>query len=173
MQRRALLTFLSGMPLLLSGCGWHPLYADPQTGPMDAALQAIRVAPIAERIGQRLELKLRNALNPTGLPTPQRYLLRTTLAIFRSDLGIQSQGLATVGKLDVYATFSLAELATGHVLLINTAHSADSFQILGNQYANVVAEDDARTRIVDDLAPEIVTRLDLFFQRRSGAPRRG
>jgi LPS-assembly lipoprotein len=172
--RRAALVIVALLPLALAGCGWHPLYADPQTGPVDAALRAIRVEPIAERIGQRLELKLRDMLNPTGIPTPQRYVLRTSLAIFRSDLGVQSQGLATRGKLDVYATFSLADLASGRVLLVNTVHSADGFDILANQYANIVAEDDARTRIVGDLAREIVTRLNLFLQRRAAAmPQRG
>jgi LPS-assembly lipoprotein len=174
LRRRAFLLLFAGLPLAVAGCGWHPLYADSETGPTDAALRAIRVDPIAERIGQRLELKLRNALNPTGMPMPQRYALRTTLAIFRSDLGIQSQGLATRGKLDVYATFSLADLASGRVLLVNTVHSADGFDILANQYANIVAEDDARTRIVGDLAREIVTRLNLFLQRRAAAmPQRG
>jgi LPS-assembly lipoprotein len=169
MRRRAVLLLFAGMPLALSGCGWQRLYADPAAAPADAALRAIGVAPITDRIGQRLELELRDALNPTGIPTPQRYLLRTTLAIFRSDLGITSQGLATVGKLDVYATFSLSDLPTGQVLLINTVHSADTFQILANQYANIVAEDDARTRIDGDLAQQIVTRLTLFLQRRAAS----
>ncbi|HJU16146.1 MAG TPA: LPS assembly lipoprotein LptE [Stellaceae bacterium] len=167
--RRAVLLLLAAAPLALSGCGWRPLYADPQSGPTDAALRAIRVAPIAERIGQRLELRLRDALNPTGIPAPQRYVLRTTLAIFRSDLGIQSQGLATRGKLDVYATFFLVDLPTGHVLLTNTAHSADGFDISANEYATIVAEDDARTRIVGELAQDIMTRLSLFLQRRTAA----
>jgi LPS-assembly lipoprotein len=167
LRRRTFFLLGAGLPLALSGCGWQPLYADPETGPAEAALRAIRVAPIANRIGQQLEFKLRDALNPTGIPTPQRYVLRTTLAIFQSDLGVTSQGLATVGKLDVYATFSLAELATGHVLFINTVHSVDGFQILANQYANIVAADDARRRIDNDLAREIVTRLTLFLQRRA------
>jgi LPS-assembly lipoprotein len=169
-RRAFLLLLFAGLPLALSGCGWRPLYADPETGAADAALRAIRVAPIAERLGQRLELALRDALNPTGIPTPQRYVLRTTLAIYRANLGVQSQGLATRGKFDVYATFSLADLASGHVLLINTTHAADGFDILANQYANVVAEDDARTRIAEELAQDIVTRLNLFLQRRAAAP---
>ncbi|MGH7040442.1 MAG: LPS assembly lipoprotein LptE [Stellaceae bacterium] len=172
--RRAVLLLLAGLPLALTGCGWHPLYADAGSGPTEAALRAIRVEPIADRIGQRLELKLRDAFNPTGAPARQRYTLRTTLRVIRSDLGIQSQGLATRGKLDVYATFSLVELPSGHVLMTNTAHAADGFDIAGNQYANVVAEDDARTRLVDELAPEIALRLSLFLQRRAApaAPRR-
>src|SRR5579871_4138777 len=78
--------------LPLSGCGWERLYADPATGPASADLRAIRVAPIAERIGQRLEMALRNALNPTGQPTPYRYTLATTLSYSLSNLGLQSQG---------------------------------------------------------------------------------
>jgi LPS-assembly lipoprotein len=167
LRRRAFLLLAASAPLLLAGCGWRPLYADPETRPADAALRAIRVEPITERIGQELELALRDTLNPNGIPTPQRYVLHTTLTIFQSNLGVTSQGLPTVGKLDVYATFSLAELVTGHVLLSNTAHSADSFQILGNQYANVVAAEDARARIVGDLTQDIVTRLTFFLQRRA------
>ena len=62
-----------------------------------------RSSPISERIGQRLEMALRNSLNPTGEPTKYRYTLRTTLTVSLSDLGIQSQGTATLGRLDVYA----------------------------------------------------------------------
>src|SRR6266571_2823717 len=96
--RRALsgwsLGLLLGLGLLqMAGCGWAPLYADLVTGPADAELRAISVASIPERIGQRLALALRESLNPSGEPTRQRYLLRTTLQIARSDLGIQTQGL--------------------------------------------------------------------------------
>ena len=52
-------------PLVLCGCGWEPLYADLQTGPASEELRAIKVQPIPERIGQRLEIALRNSLNPT------------------------------------------------------------------------------------------------------------
>ena len=63
----------------LTGCGWAPLYADRETGPADAELAAIKVAPIPERAGQILALGLRQWLNPTGAPVPSRYLLRTVL----------------------------------------------------------------------------------------------
>ena len=56
----------------LSGCGWAPLYADIETEAASEELRAIKVDPIAERIGQRLEIALRNSLNPTGEPTPAR-----------------------------------------------------------------------------------------------------
>ena len=72
-------------------------------------LRAIHVEPILERIGQRLQIALRSSLNPAGEPTPERYRLRTTLATALSNLGIESQGLASLGKLDVYATYYLID----------------------------------------------------------------
>jgi LPS-assembly lipoprotein len=151
---------------VLGGCGWAPLYADRETGPADEEVRAIRVAPISERIGQRLALALRQSLNPTGEPAPQRYLLRTTLQTARQDLGVQTQGFGTRGRLDAYANFFLSDSTSGTQLLSGTSHVAESFDILANEYSDVVAEDDARTRAVEEMRRDIVTRLTLFLQRR-------
>ncbi len=151
---------------LLGGCGWAPLYADRESEPADEEVRAIRVAPISERIGQKLALALRQSLNPAGEPTPQRYLLRTTLQTQRQDLGVQTQGFGTRGRLDAYATFFLTDSTTGTQLLAGISHVADSFDILANEYSNVVAEEDARTRAVEEMRRDIVTRLTVFLQRR-------
>jgi LPS-assembly lipoprotein len=170
--RRALFSCSLGLMLGLglsgmAGCGWAPLYADPQTGPADEELRAIRVVPAPERIGQRLAMALRESLNPAGEPTKQRYVLRTTLQVTRLDLGIQTQGLGTRGRLDVYAGFILSDSTSGTQLLTGTSHVAESFDILANLYSDTVAEDDARTRAVEEMRRDIVSRLTLFLQRRT------
>jgi LPS-assembly lipoprotein len=168
-RRRALRLAWLAIPLLLSsalsGCGWAPLYADPASGPADAALRAVRVAPIAERIGQKLELGLRESLNPSGESAKQRYLLRTTLIVQRTDLGILTQGAGTRGRLDVFADYILNDIVSGAQLTAGRSHVAESFDILANGYANVVAEDDARTRAIEELRRDLVERLTLFLQR--------
>ena len=165
-DRRTLLAFAAALSVALSGCGWAPLYADIDAGPASEELRTIRVDPIPERIGQRLEIALRNSLNPTGEPSTERYRLRTSLATYLSNLGIQSQGLATLGKLDVYVTYYLVDVQSGTNLLANTVHVANSFDLNPNQYSTVVGEDDAAVRSVAELDREIVTRLTLFMQRR-------
>lgn len=169
LRRFAFLLALTA-PGLGTGCGWTPMYADRATTPAAADLRAIKVDPIAERIGQRLEMALRSSFNPDGIPAPTRYELKTTLAVNRADLGIQSQGLATRGQVDVTATYALSDIATKKPLLTNTIHVSDSFDILANGYATVVTEDDARTRTVEELRAEIVARLTMFMQRREAAP---
>jgi LPS-assembly lipoprotein len=166
-NRRGVLAFALLATVAASGCGWTPLYADIETGPADAELRAIRVDPILDRIGQRLELALRKSFNPNGEPSATRYVLHTTLVVSRQDLGIQSQGLGTRSRVDVQATFTLTEAASGKQLLLSTSHAADSFDIVANGYATVVAEEDARNRAGEELRRDIVTKLTLFLQRRA------
>ena len=165
--RRVLIGAMLAGCLALPGCGWTPLYADLETGPADADLRAIKVSPIAERIGQRLALGLRESLNSDGAPTPQRYRLDILLTTARADLGIQSTGLGSRGKLDATANLTLRDIKTGAPLLTTASHVAESFDIVANEYASLVAEDDARTRAAEELRRDILTRLILFFQRRA------
>ena len=166
LPRRLLLALALVQVLALSGCGWTPLYADHESEPADAELRAIKVDPIPERIGQRLAWALRESFNPTGIATPQRYRLRTLLTTARADLGIQSTGLGSRGKFDATATFTLLDIKTGAALIAATSHVSESFDIVANEYASVVAEDDARTRSVEELRRDMVARLTLFLQRR-------
>ena len=161
-----MLSLALGPPLALSGCGWAPLYGEAESGPASEELRAIHVDPIPERIGQRLEIALRNSLNPTGEPTPERYRLRTTLSTSLGNLGIESQGLASLGKLDVYATYTLIDSKSHKTLVTNTVHVANSFDLNPNQYSTVVGENDTAVRSAAELDQEIVTRLALFIERR-------
>jgi LPS-assembly lipoprotein len=166
--RRALLAgAVAGSVLpVLAGCGWEPLYADREAGPADAELRAIRIAPIPERIGQRLALALRQSFNPGGEPVPQRYVLNTTLNVVRVDLGIQTQGFGTLGRVDVYATIGLFDIKTGTQLLSGVSHAAESFTIMANEYSDVVAEENARNQAAEQVRSDIVNRLTLYMQRR-------
>ena len=157
----------------LAGCGWTPLYADPASGPSDAELRAIRVAPIPERIGQKLAIGLRDSLNPTGEPAPQRYLLRTTLQTARLDLGVLTQGAGTRGRFEATANYALTDIRSGAQIFAATSRAAESFDILANYYSNLVAEEDARTRAAEELRRDMLTQLTLFLQRRvaAAAPR--
>jgi LPS-assembly lipoprotein len=171
--RRALFGVLGAVLLPgLLGCGWAPLYADRATGPADAELRAIRVAPIQDRVGQMLAIALRTALNPDGQPVPTRYVLHTTLQVVRVDLGIQTQGFGTLGRVDLYAAITLNDSKTGAQLLAGSSHAAESFTINSNEYSDVVAEEDARNRASEQLRIDIVNRLTLFMQRRALAAAR-
>jgi LPS-assembly lipoprotein len=153
----------------LTGCGWAPLYADRAAGPADIELGAIKVAPIPERIGQSLALQLRRWLNPAGAEIPTRYLLRTVLVTSRLDLGVLQLGIGTRARFDVVANVTLVDITSNATLLTASSHSAVSFDIGANFYSNIVAEEDARERAVEEIGRDIVTQLTAFMQRRAAA----
>ena len=139
---------------MLGGCGgWEPLYANREAEPANAALRAIKVAPIPERVGQRLEFGLAQFVQPDNVPSPQLYTLNVTAGTSLQNLGIQSQGIGTRGEVQLVATYRLVENKTGAVLQTVTIHANDSFDIQANEYSTVVAQDDADTRCVEDSPP--------------------
>jgi LPS-assembly lipoprotein len=169
MVARRLLLALPLLPAMLAGCGWEPLYADHEASAASADLRAIKIMPIAERVGQRLEMGLRNSLNPTGETTPTKYVLRVTLATYVSDSGIQSQGLGTRGQVQLNASYQLVDATNNAHLQDGSVHASDSFDIQANGYSTVVAQNDAYVRTVEEIRREIVTRLTLFLQKKAMA----
>jgi LPS-assembly lipoprotein len=172
-SRRAVLS-LALLPL--GACGFHPLYSEETLAADEPALAAIVVVPIADRIGQQLELSLREALNPRGISVEPRYRLTALLTETRVDLGIQRDASSTRGRVDVYVTLTLTEYKSGKSVYNARTQSTSAFNILQDAYAAQVAEEDARTRTVRDLSVEIRTRLALFMrqlQRQQAQTTRG
>lgn len=160
-SRRAVLA----LPLAaLAGCGFHPLYGEAFERTESPELAGIVVAPISDRYGQQLELELREALNPEGLAVKPLYRLQVSVITSRLDLGIQRDASSTRGRIDAYVTFILFEVATNKQIYASRTQSTSAFNIQQDAYAAQVAEDDARTRTVRDLAREIRTRLALFLR---------
>ncbi|HEV2547949.1 MAG TPA: LPS assembly lipoprotein LptE [Stellaceae bacterium] len=154
--------------LPLAACGFHPLYAESHRTADEPALAAVKVMPIADRMGQQLELSLREQLNPRGLSLETRYQLSVTLAVARADLGIQRDATATRGQVYVTAIIVLADAKTSKVLYRGSARSLSAFNVVNDAFAAQVAQDDSDTRTVRDLADEIRTRIAIFLQQHAG-----
>jgi len=154
--------------LPLAACGFHPLYAESRRAADAPALAAIKVMPIADRMGQQLELSLREQFNPHGVSLETRYQLSVTLAVSRADLGIQRDATATRGQVNVTAIIVLADAKTSKVLYRGSAHSLSAFNVVNDAFAAQVAQDDSDSRAVRDLADEIRTRIAIFLQQHAG-----
>lgn len=159
------------LPILavLAGCGFHPLYGERAQATYVPELAQIRVLPIPDRIGQQLALSLREALNPDGLSAQERYTLSVRLSVSSYDLGIQRDASATRGRVDVYATFQLADLRTGKPVFSSRTQTTSAYNIVNDAFAAQVADEDARTRTVRDLTDEIRLRLALYLRHPTTA----
>jgi LPS-assembly lipoprotein len=155
---------LLALPLLLSGCGFHPLYGTPENGvgPADR-LATVQIAPLPDRIGQQLHNLLRDRLNPGGQPRHADFELRIVLTETRQELSIRKDETATRANLLVAAQFMLHEIATNQVVLRGNAQSTNSYNILTSQFATTSSELNARKRGLREISEDIRTRLGIYF----------
>lgn len=157
-------------PLLLvaalAGCGFEPLYGR-HSAEDDAALASIRVAPIAERRGQLLEIALRDGFNPAGIRAEPAYLLQVNLMESVGDSAIRSDGTTSRQTLNLFAGLTLSDMKTGKLLFEARSRSINSYDVAENEYSVVVARDSAEKRAVRELGDDIRARLTMFFRQKT------
>jgi LPS-assembly lipoprotein len=153
--------------LALAGCGFEPLYGE-RSRVVDPELAAVRVEPIPERVGQLLAVSLRDSFNPDGQRVDTKYRLTVTLNVIRREIGIRLDATASRLQLEMSAAWILSDTA-GRALASGTSRSATSFDITDDQYANLVAEQDGRARMVRDVSDELRTRVRTYLARREAA----
>jgi len=163
LARRHLLILASS--LALGSCGFRPLYRRPSPdgfSPLDS-LASVRIAPLTDRTGQIFHNLLRNRLNPRGQPAQPSYVLSVSLSETVQELGLRADETATRANLRLRALFVLRASDDARVLFRGSARSISSYNILENQFATGVSEDDARQRGLRQLSDEIRERLAVFF----------
>lgn len=154
----------------LAGCGFEPLYKPhAQGGSVSADLATVDIAVIADRSGQILRNQLRDEINPYGRPSSPRYRLDVRLSETRRELGLREDDVRTRANLAIGASYTLVALADGKAVLSGQTRTTSSFNLLLNDYATLVAEQDARSQALREIGAEIRTRLALYFRRQAVA----
>ncbi len=148
----------------LTGCGFQPLHSR-SGGASAAGLAEIRITPIADRIGQQLHNLLLDKLTPMGPAPAPRYVLHVRLSESLQNLAVRKDDVATRANLVMRANFTLARADDGVTLLKNNAISANSYNILREEFATLSAENDARARAVRELSDAIRTRVAIYLRR--------
>lgn len=146
--------------LALSGC------IEPMYGPLSSnaelvpELQAIRVAPIQNRIGHYLEDELKFNFNGTGSSVTPRYRLEVKLIeSVRSPILDTVTGRATSASVVVSAEYKLLSLPDEREVTKGTALTVASYDRFSNRVANVRAARDGEIRDAKVLADGIRTRI--------------
>jgi LPS-assembly lipoprotein len=148
----------------LSGCGFTPLYSR-GTEAADERLATIRVSPIPDRLGQRLANDLRDTFNPLGRKVDATHALYVSLVTERREVAVRRDGTASRVEVVVNANYTLADLSTQRSVLTGIARSRDTFDLVDNEYANVIAGESAQSRTLRFISEEIRTRIALFLDQ--------
>ncbi len=165
-----LLSAFTGAALFLSACGFEPMYGARATGGSTADdLATIEVAPIRDRdgnpyrLGQMMSNALGERLYPSGIGAT-RYRLELLLDREREGFGFRPDEAVTRYGLRLTARYRLIDLASGAMVLEETARSYNSYDVVQSDFATMTAERDMENRLTKDLSERISGRLSLYFR---------
>lgn len=154
--------------VLLSGCGFHPLYGGANGG-MSAALSSIYVEPVSERLGYELRNTMIDLLDGPGTAGGASYRLK--LGLSENTQGIALQNDATITRYNdaLTVTYELTDMA-GHVVTKGTETGLSAYNVLPSSsnanYGTLAAQQDADKRAAQDIAERIRLDLNVYFAKR-------
>lgn len=162
-----------GFSLLVSACGFHPLYGQADA-PARAALQSITIGPVASpdspRAGQLISNDLDNELAPHGHSGPARFRLTAVVHETDSSLLVNAASQTTRNQLALIVSYSLVDAQTNRPVISGALRRTLDYDVLRINYGNIVAAADARRRLARQIADEIASRLAVWFSRHEKAP---
>jgi len=85
------------------------------------------------------------------------------------DVAIQQDTDVTRKNLVLTSTYRLTDIETGELIFDSKAIAIVAYNRVGSEFANIIAERDARERAARQAALEIRSALAVFFQRRKGS----
>ena len=151
----------------LGGC-FQPMYAPTSGRDVRAELQNITISPIPGMAGHYLENELRFALNGTGNPSGNKYILQVNL-IERTQTPLVDTvtGRATANSVYTTAQYKLVPTGGKEPLVEGSVVGLASYDRTSQRFANIRAARDAEIRNVRELAQEIRTRIAAELATRS------
>ena len=154
-MRRSRTSLVAIMGLVLSGCGFTPMYGDAGVG---SSLSRIAVTTQDDRLGYRLREQLEDALGRDGSQTPL-WRLQTTVEQSRRPLGRRIDDTATRYELTVRGAWTLTPVGGG-LPLTGVETVTTTYAAADQPYAAIAAQQDGEERAAAELARQI--RLDLM-----------
>lgn len=160
--------------LLLTGCGFQPLYGEHSAGAgtVSHELANVAIPIIPDRIGQMVRNELIDTMTPHGQPGAPSYVLRVQLKEGSETQTLRFDSTASRVRYTLRAQFQL--LAGDQLISDGNARSVVSYDLpsaSGYYYTSVAAQREAEQQAALDVAQQIKTRVAVLIAKRaSGKP---
>lgn len=158
-----------------TACGFRPLHA-PQ-GPQDVSvlsdLAYVTVATVDERNAQLVRNRLVELFSVAGYRVRPVYRLIINVAETEEGLGFQRDDSVTRYNLRFSGQFQLIDERSGESVFAGSSRSIAAYNVVRSDYANLIAQRDARERAARAVAEDIHIQIAVFFRRlreRGGTP---
>jgi LPS-assembly lipoprotein len=156
--------------LLLTGCGFHPVYGNRGSdSPVAEQLNQVAIESIPEHVGQMVRNDLIDDMYGKGRPGHALYQLSVKLRIEEENLGTLANATTTLEAIHLHADYVMKD-SSGKQLLAGTTQSTTTFDQLASLYSTQAAHDEAIERTANEVGEQITERLSLYFSERDTKP---
>ncbi|MCZ4353306.1 LPS assembly lipoprotein LptE [Roseovarius aestuarii] len=145
---------MMGAVAALAACGFQPVYGPGGGG---AALQ--NAVLVDEPLTRDAYLLTREVEQRLGRATDAQYGLGYDISVREESIAISSNDVTTRYNLIGQVTFALRDLSTQKVVNSGKVNSFTGYSASGSTVATQSAEQDARERLMQILADQMITRL--------------
>jgi LPS-assembly lipoprotein len=156
--------FMVAALLALGGCGFSPVYGGGDD--VQARLDEVKVAPIADRPGQQLRQAIDDEMQVAGNPTQQLYLLTVDYSIGSQGIGVQADTATTRQRFNATAHWVLSPIGNpGQTLASGMASTEDALNIINQQYfAQTLETNTVNGQLAQEIAGQIVAQVSIYFK---------
>lgn len=158
------------LTLLISACGFRPVYLRADNFAARGELAQIEILPIADRRGQLVRNHLIDRMTPGGQPSNPKYVLRITLTEGIRRLAVRRDDTATRANLTLRADFVLRQAGIDEPIFSSRVRSINSHSISVREVATLAAETSARERAARDIAERMTMQIVAFLDAQSLHP---
>lgn len=161
---------LFGVLLVLTGCGFRPLYGYRDGARLTHDLAAIEINPIPERLGVVVYNHLRDSINPKGQSASPTYRLAVELQ--SASRGLVTEKDSQIRRFDLllFANYELLDHKGGAVFFQGEARGVASYNVVEDaNFATLAARQDAGERAAKLVSDQIVQSLGLFLREHPSA----
>ena len=151
--------------MLLTGCGFTPVYHQDNSSSVRQYLTLIEVAPIRGHRGLQLRNRLYERISPKGVADVPRFRLSVDLESSTEAVLIQLDNTATRQNLRMKASFTLTDLSSGTMVFMGNTVSVGSYNVVDTEFATISAETKAVERAAREIGEEIFDLLVVYFNR--------
>ncbi|MFT8418995.1 MAG: hypothetical protein ABF636_09240 [Acetobacter sp.] len=158
---------LMAAPLLLSGCGFKPLYGEEKGGgDVSSELKDVYVANIPDRFGQELRLALQAQLASDGPEDPHKYKLVVQPSVNAEAIDIHGDNTTGRTRMVATARWQLLSIeATPQVLAQGDTQTMDGYTATYEQYfALTMNMENTKSRIAQTLGEQVAQQVATWFK---------
>lgn len=157
--------------VMLTGCGFQPLYSGSGGTSIAQGLASVDVPSIPGRGGWLVRNALTERFGAGGDAASNnasaRYRLDVRLDDALEALGVLNDDTISRERRILRARYQLIDLITGEIVLDATAGSDAGIDVVSSEYATIAAEQTALENLAKEVADQMTTRIALALRERA------